>query len=300
MDARQEAIVSPRTGWPPTARKGVWTRLQAFVRRNPTMAAGIVVVTVMTIISVVAPLLVARDPQALDPINRLRAPSREYYFGTDHLGRDIYARTVYGGRVSLVVGSSVAILSMLCGVVFGLISGYFKRVDAIVMRVMDGIMAFPALLLAIALVALLTASIQNVIIALTVVEAPRATRVVRAAVLSLVGRDFVEAARALGAGAPRILIRHILPNTIAPLIVQGSFIFAAAVLTEASLSFLGAGTPPTIPSWGNIMGEGRQYIQRAVWVTFFPGMFLTVTVLGINLVGDGLRDLLDPRLARRM
>ncbi|MFN3974183.1 MAG: ABC transporter permease [Dehalococcoidia bacterium] len=300
MDARQEAIVSPRMGWPPTARKGLWTRLQAFVRRNPTMALGIVVVIVMTTLSVVAPLLAARNPQALDPVNRLQAPSREYYFGTDHLGRDIYARTVYGGRVSLVVGSSVAILSMLCGVVFGLISGYFKRIDAIVMRIMDGIMAFPALLLAIALVALLTASIQNVIIALTVVEAPRATRVVRAAVLSLAGRDFVEAARALGAGAPRILMRHILPNTIAPLIVQGSFIFAAAVLTEASLSFLGAGTPPTIPSWGNIMGEGRQYIQRAVWVTFFPGMFLTVTVLGINLIGDGLRDLLDPRLARRM
>lgn len=296
----EQTMVSSRAGWPRAVRKGLWARLQYFVRRNPTMTAGILVVVVMAILAVIAPVVAIRNPQALDTANRLLAPSREYYFGTDHLGRDIYARTIYGGRVSLVVGSSVALLSMLCGVVFGLLAGYFKRVDAIIMRVMDGIMAFPALLLAIALVALLTASIQNVIIALTVVEAPRATRVVRAAVLSLAGRDFVEAARALGAGAPRILLRHILPNTIAPLIVQGSFIFAAAVLTEASLSFLGAGTPPTIPSWGNIMGEGRQYIQRAVWVTFFPGMFLTVTVLGINLIGDGLRDLLDPRLARRM
>jgi peptide/nickel transport system permease protein len=300
MAGEPRVIAPPVTGWAPGRRKGLWSLLGRFVRRNPSMAAGIGVVVVMLLLTVMASLIVERDPQAIDPVHRLHAPSREYPFGTDHLGRDIYSRTIYGGRVSLLVGSAVALLSMACGVFFGLLSGYFKRVDAIVMRVMDGIMAFPALLLAIALVALLTASMQNVIIALTVVETPRATRVVRAAVLSLVGRDFVEAARALGAGAPRILLRHILPNTIAPLIVQGSFIFAAAVLTEASLSFLGAGTPPTIPSWGNIMGEGRQYIQRAVWVTFFPGLFLSVTVLGINLIGDGLRDILDPRLARRM
>ncbi|MCS7207531.1 MAG: ABC transporter permease [Dehalococcoidia bacterium] len=300
MGTQQRTLATAELRWSGAARKSLRARLWAFVRRNPTMAAGIVVVLIMMLVAISAPLLATHRPQALNPIERLQPPSREHYFGTDHLGRDIYSRVIYGGRVSLVVGSSVALLAMFWGVVFGLIAGYFRRADAIIMRVMDGIMAFPALLLAIALVALLTASIQNVIIALTVVETPRATRVVRAAVLSLATRDFVEAARALGARAPRILLRHILPNTIAPLIVQGSFIFAAAVLTEASLSFLGAGTPPTIPSWGNIMGEGRQYVQRAVWVTFFPGVFLTITVLGINLIGDGLRDILDPRLARRL
>jgi peptide/nickel transport system permease protein len=235
------------------------------------------------------------DPQAMKPITRLRAPSVEHWFGTDHLGRDVYTRTLYGGRISLVVGSAVALVGLVVGTAVGLVSGYYRRLDAIMMRVMDGLMAIPAILLALALMALLRGSVRNVIIALVIPEIPRVVRLVRASVLSLREHLMVEGARALGVGTPRILLRYILPALVAPLIVQGTYICASAMLVEAYLSFLGAGTPPHIPSWGNIMAEGRTYVQLAFWIILFPGLFLAVTVLAINLVGDGLRDLLKVR-----
>ena len=270
------------------------------LRRNPTMAAGLVVIFIMGLLALIAPLITPVDPRHLDPVNRLIAPSNAHWFGTDHLGRDLYTRTIFGSRVSLLVGFSVAILTMAMGVVLGLLSGYYPRVDMLLQRVMDGLMAIPAILLAIAMMAMLGASVQNVITSLVVVDAPRATRVVRASVLSLREQTFVDAARAIGTPPWRILAFHIFPNTIAPLIVQGTFICASAVIIEAYLSFLGAGTPPDIPSWGNIMAEGRGYIQRAIWIILFPGIALALTVLGINLVGDGLRDNLDPKLRRRL
>jgi peptide/nickel transport system permease protein len=264
------------------------------------MVCGLVLLGVMVIVAIGAPLWGTVDPLELNPIERLRAPSVQHWFGTDMLGRDLYSRTVYGSRISLFVGICVAALSMGIGLVIGLLSGYHRRVDVIVMRVMDGMMAIPAILLAIALMALMSASVQNVIIALTISEIPRVVRVVRSVVLSLREQAYVEAAQATGARLPRILWRHIMPNTLAPLIVQGTYICASAVIVEAYLSFLGAGTPPEIPSWGNIMAEGRAYVRLAFWIILFPGLCLACTVLAVNLVGDGLRDTLDPKLARRM
>lgn len=274
--------------------------LLRFLRRHPTMLLGGLLLVVMGLIAIGAPLWSKTDPLGINPIDRLQGPSARHWFGTDHLGRDIYARTIYGSRISLLVGLCVAVISVVIGLLIGLFSGYNRRTDAIVMRIMDGLMAIPAILLAIALMALMKASVQNVIIALVIPEIPRVVRVVRAAVLSLREQPFVEATQAAGASIFRILLLHILPNTIAPLIVQGTYICASAVIFEAYLSFLGAGTPPQIPSWGNMMAEGRSYVQLAFWIILFPGLFLAVTVLAINLVGDGLRDTLDPKLARRM
>ena len=270
------------------------------LRRNPTMVGGTCFLLVMLVAALAAPYLGTIDPEELNPIDRLRAPSPVHWFGTDMLGRDLYSRTVYGTRISLVVGICVAVLSLSIGLGIGLLSGYLRQVDAVVMRIMDGLMAIPAILLAIALMALMNASARNVILALTIPEIPRVVRLVRALVLSLREQAFVEASRAVGAGIWRVLLRHITPNTVAPLIVQGTYICASAVIFEAYLSFLGAGTPPNIPSWGNIMAEGRTYVQIAFWIILFPGLFLAFTVLAINLLGDGLRDTLDPKLARRM
>ena len=275
-------------------------RLKRFVRRNPNLISGLLICGFMLFIAAGAPYWGTIDPVELNPIERLRAPSTTHWFGTDMLGRDLYSRTLYGSRVSLLVGSCVAILSMSAGLVIGMLSGYHRSVDAIVMRIMDGLMAIPSILLAIALMALVSASVRNVIIALTIPEIPRVVRVVRSVVLSLREQAYIEASRANGASLPRILVRHIMPNTLAPLIVQGTYICASAVIVEAYLSFLGAGTPPEIASWGNIMAEGRAYIQIAFWIILFPGLFLAVTVLAINMIGDGLRDTLDPKLARRM
>jgi peptide/nickel transport system permease protein len=270
------------------------------VRRHPTVIVGSAILALMVAMAVFAPYLGTVDPQALSPIRRLRPPSAQYWFGTDMLGRDVYSRVVFGARISLVVGLGVASFSTALGLAIGLIAGFNRAVDSIVMRVMDGLMSIPAVLLAIALMALTKASIENVILAVTVSEVPRVSRLVRGVVLSLREQPFVEAARATGTRGWRILLRHVLPNTIAPLIVQGTYICASAIITEAILSFLGAGTPPNIPSWGNIMAEGRSLFQVAAYIILFPGMFLSITVLAVNLVGDGLRDALDPRLARRM
>ena len=268
------------------------------LRRNPTMVGGACFLLAMLVAAAGAPYFGTIDPEELNPIDRLRGPSLTYWFGTDMLGRDLYSRTVYGSRISLMVGLCVAVLSLTIGLAIGLLSGYLRRVDAVVMRIMDGIMAIPAILLAIALMALMNASAQNVILALTIPEIPRVVRLVRALVLSLREQAFVEASRAVGASIWRVLLRHVTPNTIAPLIVQGTYICASAVIFEAYLSFLGAGTPPNIPSWGNIMAEGRTYVQIAFWIILFPGLFLALTVLAVNLLGDGLRDTLDPKLAR--
>lgn len=240
------------------------------------------------------------DPQALSPVRRLKPPSDEYWFGTDMLGRDVYSRVIYGARVSLTVGIAVAILSTALGLALGMLTGFVRWIDAILMRVMDGLMSIPAVLLAISLMALTQASLENVIFAITLSEVPRVVRLVRSLVLTLREQPFVEAATAAGTGISRTLVRHILPNTIAPLMVQGTYIFASAMITEAILSFIGAGTPPNVPSWGNVMAEARSLFQIAGYLILFPGVFLSLTVLAVNLLGDGMRDALDPRLARRM
>jgi peptide/nickel transport system permease protein len=275
-------------------------KARGFIRRNPTVVAGAVLLGLMVLMALLAPYLFTADPQAVSPIRRLKKPSELYWFGTDMLGRDVYSRVVYGARVSLEVGLSVAIFSTVVGLAIGLVTGFNRIFDAIVMRVMDGLMSIPAVLLAIALMALTRASLENVVFAITVSEVPRVTRLVRGIVLTLRGQPFVEAAVATGTGFFTILRRHILPNTLAPLMVQGTYICASAMITEAILSFLGAGTPPTIPSWGNIMAEGRALFQVAPHIVLLPGVFLSLTVLAVNLLGDGLRDMLDPRLARRM
>jgi peptide/nickel transport system permease protein len=275
-------------------------RVRETLRRHPTVVIGSLLLLAMIAMAVLAPYIGTIDPQSVSPIRRLRPPSKLYLFGTDMMGRDIYSRVAYGARISLLVGLSVAVLSVLIGLALGLITGYVRWVDAILMRVMDGLMSIPPILLAIALMALTTASVENVIAAITIAEVPRVTRLVRSVVLSLREQPFVEAAVASGTRFVRTLVRHILPNTVAPLLVQGTYICASAMITEAILSFIGAGTPPNIPSWGNIMAEGRSVFQVAYHIVLFPGIFLSVTVLAVNLLGDGLRDALDPRLSRQM
>ena len=270
-----------------------------FVRRHPTIIVGGLLILLVLALALLAPWI-TRDPIVFEPINRLKPPSAEFWLGTDSLGRDVYARTVHGARISLLVGLSVAMIAVLCGLLIGLLAGYFNHVDAVVMRVMDGIMAIPAILLAIALVALLGASVKVVIIAIAIPEIPRVTRLVRSVVLSVRDLPFVEAARSNGTRVGKLLRRHVLPSTIAPLIVQGTFICASAILTEAGLSFLGAGTPPEIPTWGNMIASSRLYLQIAPWTIFAPGLCLAVVVLAVNLLGDGLRDRLDPRISRRL
>lgn len=271
-----------------------------YVRRHPTVAIGGGLLLLMLAMAIFAPWLGTVDPTALAPAHRLRWPSAEYWFGSDMLGRDIYSRTIYGARVSLAVGLSVALLATGLGLAIGLVTGFNRWIDAVLMRVMDGLMAIPGILIAIALMALTRASMGNVIFAITVSEVPRVTRLVRSIVLTLREQPFVEAAIASGTSQIRILWRHIIPNTLATLLVQGTFICASAMITEAILSFFGAGTPPIIPSWGNIMAEGRAVFLVAYYIVLFPGIFLSLTVLAINLLGDGLRDAIDPRLARRL
>lgn len=287
-----ETAAAPILVTPPMVRRRLW-------RRHPTILAGAVILAIMVLVALLAPWLGTIDPTQLSPVRRLRPPSETYWFGTDLLGRDVYSRTLYGGRISLFVGFTVAALALAAGLFLGLVTGFIRVVDGILMRIMDGLMAIPAILLAIALVALTQASVQNVIIAITIAEIPRVTRLVRSVVLTLREQPFVEAAYATGTRLPVILLRHILPNTLAPLIVQGTYICAAAIIAESILSFIGAGTPPTVPTWGNIIAEGRSYFQVAPHIIFFPALFLSLTVLGVNLLGDGLRDLLDPRLASR-
>lgn len=267
--------------------------------RNKTIVVGTLILLALLCVAILAPWL-AGDPLQFEPINRLKRPSEQFWFGTDEFGRDVYSRVVYGTRISLIVGFSVAVLATAIGLVLGVLCGYYRGVDAIVMRIMDGMMAIPAILLAIALITLMKAGLVIVIVAISIPEIPRVVRLVRSVVLSVRARPYIEAAVASGTRNAKIMARHILPNTVAPLIVQATYVCASAILTEAGLSFLGAGTPPEIPSWGNVMSLGRTYFQIAPWIIFFPGVLLAITVLAVNLVGDGLRDTLDPRIARRM
>jgi peptide/nickel transport system permease protein len=275
-------------------------KFAGFAYRHPTIVVGGALVGLMVLIAIFAPYLGTKDPTALAPARRIRDPSAQYWFGTDMLGRDVYSRVLYGSRVSLIVGFAVAFCASVVGTLIGLVSGFVRKLDAVIMRVMDGLMSIPSILLAIALMALTRASVQNVVIAISITEFPRVCRLVRGVVLSLREQPYVEAAIASGTRTPMIIWKHILPNTLAPLMVQATFITASAMITEAILSFIGAGTPPTIPSWGNIMAEGRALWQVKPYIVFFPAAFLCVTVLAVNLLGDGLRDALDPRLAKRI
>jgi peptide/nickel transport system permease protein len=270
------------------------------MREHPTIAVGGLLLLLLILVAVLAPWLHTVDPTALSPVNRTRPPSERFWFGTDLLGRDVYSRVIYGARVSLAVGFAVAILSTIAGVAIGLAAGFVRWVDAVAMRIMDGFMSIPTILLAIALISLSRASLHNVIVAITLAEIPRVVRLVRSVVLSLREQPYVESAVAAGASPLRVVLRHILPNTMGPLTVQATYICGVAILAEAGLSFIGAGVPPATPSWGNIMAEGRALWQIKPYLIAFPAIFLSITILAINMLGDGLRDAIDPRMAKRI
>jgi len=263
------------------------------------MLIGMVLLGGLALPAIFAPYLVG-DPFAISTANRLRSPSKVYPFGTDNVGRSVLSRTVYGGRISLLVGGAVATISVVFGFAIGLVSGYFRRLDNILMRVVDGIMAIPSVLLAIAVVTLTGSGVATVIAAIAIPEIPRVARLVRSLVLTIRELPFVEAAIASGSSSFKVLRQHILPHIIAPVIVQATYVAGTAVLTEAALSFLGIGTPATIPTWGNMIASMRSYFTLAPWSILFPGLAVSIAVLAINLFGDGLRDRLDPRLARRV
>jgi peptide/nickel transport system permease protein len=281
------------------AQPSAASRALRFLRRNPTIIIGGMLLVVLVGLAAAAPWLTA-DPFKQLPANRLHPPSERFWFGTDRYGRDVLARTLHGARISLVVGLSVAAISSVVGLGVGLLCGFFKRVDGVVMRCMDGLMAIPSILLAIALITLSRPGLATVITAIIIPEVPRVTRLVRSVVLAIKVQPYIESAVAGGTRTARLLVRHVVPNALAPLIVQSTYVCASAMLVEAGLSFLGAGVPPEIPSWGNIIAQSRDFFQIAPWAILIPGAFLAVTVLAVNMLGDGLRDRLDPRLARRM
>jgi peptide/nickel transport system permease protein len=290
---RTEARRGPEAALPATDAR--WHALGRLLgNQNVVFGAAILLVFVGT--AIFAELLATHNPRRLDPVNRLRPPSVANYLGTDEFGRDVYSLVVHGSRVSLLVGGVTMILTSLGGIVIGLSAGYYRRLDSVIMRLTDGLMAFPAILLAIALMAARGPGVGNVILALSIVYMPRTALIVRSTVLSIRELDYVQAARALGRRDAGIAVRHILPNCLGPLLVQGTFIFAYAVLAEAILGFLGVGVPPYVPSWGNVIAGGKNVIREAFWVSLFPGLALTVAGLSLNLLGDGLRDTLDPRL----
>jgi peptide/nickel transport system permease protein len=267
--------------------------------RDRIMLCSFLLLLLLVAVSVLAPMLVAHDPLQLSPRNRLQGWSATYWFGTDSLGRDVFARVLYGGRLSITLALLVCVSSIAGGLVIGLVAGYFRKLDSVIMRVMDGIMAIPGLLLAIAMVALGGAQISTMVFAIAVPEIPRIARLVRSVVLSVREEPYVEASFGMGSSTWRVLGWHILPSTINPLVIQAAYVCAAAILTEAVLGFLGAGFPPEVPSLGSIIAEGRPFFQRAPWIILFPGAFLALLILAINLFGDALRDRLDPRLARK-
>lgn len=268
------------------------------LRRDKGFWVGGMIILVMTALAFLSPLLTPHDPMWMDPLNRLKAPSSEHLFGTDSSGRDVFSMVIYGSRISLIVGILVMAFSSIAGVIMGLFSGYFKVIDNLIMRINDGMMAFPSILLAVALMAVLGPRVSNIIISLGIVYTPRMARIIRSVTLSIKEITYVEAARAVGASDFVIIFRHILPNCIPPMIVQGTFVFAFSVLAESSLSFLGVGAPPYIPSWGNIISMGRLYMIEAPWISLFPGIAILITILALNLLGDGLRDSLDPRMQK--
>jgi peptide/nickel transport system permease protein len=278
------------------------SRLQkswSFARRYSQISFGGTLLLILVLVSILAPFLGTVDPRAIDTVSRLKPPSVAHWFGTDMLGRDLYSRVLYGGRNSLLIGFSVMVISAIIGTLIGLVSAYLRWLDGVIMRIMDGLMSIPSMLLAIALMSLIGASLNTVITAISIIEIPRIARLIRGTVLSLREQPYVEAAITSGSGPVRIIFRHLLPGTVSPLIIQSTYIWAVAMIIETMLSFIGAGTPPTVPSWGNIMSDGRALWQVKPYIVFIPGVFLTLTVLAINVLGDGLRDAFDPRIALR-
>lgn len=291
MEVTSSATLKNKTGFLDSFRQNI------IVRRflsNRMAVTGCILLSIIFLLALFAPLLATQPPLEMKVTDRLKAPSAAHWFGTDEFGRDVYSRVVHGSRISIAVGLSVVLISSAFGMVLGLYSSYYRQLDNLIMRVVDGLMAFPAVLLAIAIMAALGPKIENVIISISVVYIPTVARTVRSAALVVREQTYIEAIRALGGRPWRIIWRHIAPNCMSPLIVQATFIFAYAVIIEASLSFLGAGTPPPQPSWGNILSDGRTLIRQAWWIMVFPGIAIVMTVLGLNLIGDGLRDLLDP------
>jgi peptide/nickel transport system permease protein len=306
----EEVVDSASIAAAATKRKSLW--LVAI--RNPNVIFGGVILLTMLVIAILAPFLGTVDPTRIDPASRNKKPGTEITYrlddgttakrvaimGTDSLGRDVYSRVLYGARVSLAVGVAVSVISVAIGMVIGLVSGYVRWADGIIMRIMDGLMAIPGILLAIALVSIWRAGLITVVFAIVVPDVPRVVRLVRSIVLTVREEPYVEGAISVGTPTWILMFRHILPNTVAPLIVQGTFLAAAAILTEAALSFLGIGIPPEIPSWGNIMAEGRTLFRVFPHNILYPGIFLALTVLAINIMGDGLRDTLDPKMSKKV
>lgn len=273
-------------------------RLASLILQRKTLLIGLIVLTVIALLAILAPLIAPYSPSRLSVVNRLKPPSERWFFGTDEFGRDIFSRTIYAGQLSLLVGAAATVLAAVLGITLGLVAGFFRKADGVIARIIDAMMAFPDILLAISLVAALGPSLATVIVALGIVYAPRLARIVRASTLIIRELPYVEAARALGVPTWRIMTRHVLRNLVSPILVQATFIFAYAMLAEASLSFLGVGVSPEIPTWGTMIAGGRQYIGQADWMMLFPGAAIVLTVLSLQLVGDGLRDLLDPRLRK--
>ncbi len=300
LSVESASIVTQRTAW-------------QRVKANLSVRMGGGVIALLVLISLLAPWLGTVDPSLFDPASRDLLPGQvgeittlegetlkhRFLMGSDSFGRDIHSRVIYGTQVSLIVGVCTALVALALGIVLGLVSGYVRWLDGVLMRVMDGLMAIPAILIAIALVAMWRGGLLTVVIAIAIPEIPRVTRLVRSLVLSIREEPYVEAAISLGTPTWKIMLRHILPNTVAPLVVQGTFICASGILTEAILSFLGVGLPPDIPTWGNVMAEGRAQFNQYPHNIFFPGIFLALTVLAVNILGDGLRDTLDPKMAKR-
>jgi peptide/nickel transport system permease protein len=270
----------------------------AFMKANKVLTISAALLLVIIAVSALAHLATGADPFLIRPRQRLRPPDGTYWFGTDALGRDVFALVLHGGRLSLMVGALAAVAGLAVGTVLGLVAGYSRFIDPIMMRIMDGMMAIPGILFAVALVSLVGPSLFSIVAAITFAEIPRVTRLVRSVVLTVREEPYVRAAEGLGIPTPLVLLRHILPSCVPPLIVQTTYMFAAAILSEAVLGFLGVGFPPDIPSWGNVLAEGRAVFQRAPWTIIAPGLFLALTVMAVNLLGDGLRDKLDPRLSR--
>lgn len=273
-------------------------RLASLILQRKTLVIGLVIIAVIALLAILAPLIAPYSPSRLSVVNRLKPPSERWFFGTDEFGRDIFSRTIYAGQLSLLVGAAATTLAAILGITLGLVAGFFRRADGVIARIIDAMMAFPDILLAISLVAALGPSLATVIVALGIVYAPRLARIVRASTLIIRELPYVEAARALGVPTWRIMTRHVLRNLVSPILVQATFIFAYAMLAEASLSFLGVGVSPEIPTWGTMIAGGRQYIGQADWMMLFPGAAIVLSVLSLQLVGDGLRDLLDPRLRK--
>lgn len=283
---------SVRTTWPAHSPR---RRLLRRLRRSRSTLIGLALTLLIVVLSLGAPLLTDTPPNAMSPTAILQGPSAEHPFGTDDFGRDIFTRVLYGGRISILVGFVIAVLTGVTGLIVGTLAAYYPRLDSPLMRVMDALMAFPAILLAIGIMAILGPRLLNIIIALGVVYTPRCARVARATVLSLRELDYVQAARSLGLSDFRIMIRHLVPNSMTPVLVQQTFILAAAILAESSLNFLGVGVPPEVPTLGSILSDSRTFLRDAPWMSLYPGVFISCLVLGFNLLGDGLRDVLDPR-----